>query len=100
MEFASAIQSYGTGAMVVVLLAILIMEIRNNHKLLDALSEKNEEQDKKIEQHDKQIEYIKENYATKESTYRQMESWKYETNEMKTTLNRIEERIYSLSKEH
>lgn len=97
MEFQSLIQSFGTGAVVVVLISILITEIRSNKKLLSSFESSIEDQEKKLEKLEEQIAWIHDNYATKEDSYRQMEGWRRETGEIKTTVNRIEERIYQLT---
>lgn len=64
---------------------------------MQSLEENLEDHEKKLEKLAEQVAWIHDNYATKEDSYRQMEGWRRETGEIKTTVNRIEERIYQLT---
>lgn len=97
MEFSSLIQSFGTGAVIIVLLTILITEIRSNHRLISSLKENLDDHEKRLEKLSEQVAWIRDNYTTKEECYRQMEGWRRETGEIKQSVNRIEERIYQLT---
>lgn len=97
MEFSSLIQTFGTGAVVIVLISILISEIRSNRKLMASLEANLEDHEKKIDRLEEQISWIRDNYTKAEDCYRQMEGWRREAGEIKTSVNRIEERIYQLT---
>lgn len=96
MEFTSVISSYGTGAVIVVLLSILIMTLRENRKLLESFKEKDEKHDEQIKDLDEKVCYIHDNYMTKQDCFREMEGWRTEMGEIKAMLNKMDGRLYEI----
>lgn len=97
MEFTSLIQTFGSGAVIVILLSILVTEIRSSRKLMSSLESTIEDQDEKLRQLAEQVAWLHDNHTTREEMYRQMEGWRQETGEIKSSLARMDERLYQLT---
>ena len=97
MEITSLIQTFGSGAVIVILLSILVTEIRSSRKLMSSLESTIENQDEKLRQLAEQVAWLHDNHTTKEEMYREMGGWKQEIGEIKGSLVRVDERLYQLT---
>ena len=97
MDFLSLVQDYGTGAVVVILISLLITEIRNSRKFLSSMEGRMDRQDLELEKHAQQVSWLRDNYTSREESYSQVEGWRRELDDIRDQVNRLDGRLYEIS---